>query len=75
METIQAESAKHAKTVLVCERNLPGGSTAVACLKKLVFDFKETMPIVAALGNKHLKEEHWAEIKEVSGTSFPLEEK
>ena len=33
------------------------------------------MPIVAALGNKHLTEEHWDEIKEVSGTSFPLEEK
>lgn len=70
------ESAQHSKTVLVCERNLPPESTAVQRLKRLVFDFKETMPIVVALGNKHLKEVHWAEIKAVSGTeNFPLEAK
>jgi dynein heavy chain len=53
------------KIVMQCERNLPEGSSAVAYLKKLVFDFKEAMPIVEALNNAHLKEEHWSEIKEV----------
>lgn len=41
-----------------------------------MFDFKETMPIVEALGNKNLKVEHWEEIKAVLNIpEFPLEEK
>ena len=63
IDRIREESALHAKIVLQCERNLPPGSSAVAFLKKLVFDFKETVPIVEALGNKNLDEVHWAEIK------------
>jgi dynein heavy chain len=44
-------------------------------LKKLVFDFKETMPIVEALGNKNLKDEHWNEIKVIINTEYELEKK
>jgi hypothetical protein len=36
-------------------------------LKKLVFDFRETMPIVEALGNHNLQEVHWTTIKNVLG--------
>lgn len=36
-------------------------------LKSLVYDFKDTMPVVLALRNKHLKEYHWKEIKEIIG--------
>jgi dynein heavy chain len=77
------QSTHHAKTALVCERNLymevliqrdssvpevqRKESSAVQTLKKLVFDFKETMPIVEALGNPHLQEVHWNEIKETLG--------
>jgi dynein heavy chain len=76
IDRIREESAFHAKIVLQCERNLPPGSSAVAFLKKLVFDFKETVPIVEALGNKNLDEVHWAEIKEILNIrNFPLEEK
>jgi dynein heavy chain len=76
VDDILAQSARHSKIVLMCERNLPKESTAVQYLKKLVFDFKETMPIVEALGNKHLQEVHWQEIKEIlSREDFPLEEK
>ena len=60
---ILEQAILQAKIVLQCERNLPAGSSAVQHLKKLVFEFKETMPIVEALGNKHLQEIHWAEIK------------
>lgn len=64
----------YTKTVIQCERNLPQGSTAVAKLKSLVFDFRETMPIVEALGNKLLKPEHWEEIKTLLGQQdFALE--
>ena len=81
---ILEQSTHHAKTALVCERNLyteviiqkASGvpeiqrkeSSAVQTLKKLVFDFKETMPIVEALGNPYLKEVHWNEIKETLAT-------
>lgn len=60
---ILEQATLQAKIVLQCERNLPQGSSAVQHLKKLVFEFKETMPIVEALGNEHLQEIHWAEIK------------
>ena len=62
--------------MLQCERNLPSGCTAVAKLKKLVFEFKEAMPIVEALGNINLNKEHWDEIKSILNIpDFPLEEK
>lgn len=73
-----SEKADHfTKTVIQCERNIqPEGNSAVAMLKKLVFDFRETMPIVEALGNKNLKPEHWDEIKTILNIpDFPLEER
>jgi dynein heavy chain len=55
---------------------LPEASTAVQYLKNMVFDFKETMPTVEALGNKDLKDWHWTEIKTILNISdFPLQEK
>jgi len=46
-------------------------------LKKLVFDFRETMPIVEALGNKNLKVEHWTDIKNILSlpSEYPREER
>jgi dynein heavy chain, axonemal len=46
-------------------------------LKKLVFDFRETMPIVEALGNKNLKVEHWTDIKTILNlpSEYPMEER
>ena len=37
----------------------------MAKLSKLVRDFKSTMPIVTALGNKKLEDIHWNEINEI----------
>lgn len=77
VQDITAKSELYTKTALQCERNLPAGSTAVARLKQLVFDFRETMPIVEALGNQNLQKEHWFEIKKVIQVpdDFPLEER
>ena len=47
-------------------------------LAKRVRDFKSTMPIVTALGNRKLTEEHWIEIKMVlklEESDFNIEEK
>lgn len=61
-----------------CESRLPG-STAVDKLSSQVRNFKSTMPIVTALGNKKLEVQHWDEIKEVMNMKgeddFALEEK
>ena len=63
------------KTLLNCERNLPF-STALGYLKKICFDFKDTMPIVEALSNKNLEAFHWEQIRYViDNRTFPLEEK
>lgn len=50
----------------------------MAKLSKLVRDFKSTMPIVTALGNRKLQDYHWDEIKQVlnmEDSEFELEEK
>lgn len=65
--------------VTKCESRLPN-SSAVMKLAKLVRDFKSTMPIVTALGNKKLQDIHWAEIKQTlnmdnDNPNFVLEEK
>ena len=77
VEQISATSDKFSKTAIQCERNLDPTSTAVQKLKKLVFDFKETMPIVKALGCEFLQPIHWAEIRDLLKIpeDFALEEK
>jgi dynein heavy chain, axonemal len=39
----------------------------------MVFNFKESMPIVLALGNPKLKDRHWTQIKQTIGTEEELE--
>ena len=77
VEKISATSDKFSKTAIQCERNLDPTSTAVMRLKKLVFDFKETMPIVKALGCEFLQAIHWTEIRDLLKIpeDFALEEK
>jgi len=76
VDEISRIAESYTKTVIQCERNLPANSSAVKELKKLVFDFKETMPIVQALGNKNLTQVHWDEIKSILNIhDFPLEDR
>jgi hypothetical protein len=44
-------------------------------LKQIVYAFKDTMPIVEALGNRNLENVHWDEIKAELKTDFALEER
>jgi len=43
-------------------------------LRDIVYEFKDTMPVVIALRNKHLKEHHWKDIKEKIGQEFELDD-
>ena len=77
VEEITRLSEEYDRKVMTCEARL-AGSSAVARLAKLVRDFKSTMPIVTALGNKKLKPYHWTEIKQtlnMEDSNFKLEEK
>jgi dynein heavy chain len=75
-DTISQEAEKYTKIISRCERGLGSSSTAVQHLKNKVFEFKETMPIVNALGNKHLKAEHWSQIQDdVLKVDFAMENK
>ena len=58
IQSISEQSTSMTKTVLQCERNLPP-SSALQYFKQLVWDFKETMPIVEALDNPHLEDLHF----------------
>ena len=63
-ESISLEAEKYTKIVIRCERGLKKESSAVNRLREKVFEFKKTMPIVIALGNKNLQPYHWKQIKE-----------
>jgi len=76
VDEIAAQSEQYQKSVIQCERNLPPDSSALQFLRKLVTEFKQTMPIVKALGNKYLEQVHWDEIKALLNMSnFELEAK
>ena len=53
VQQISEVSEKYSKTVSKCELTFTDveDASAVRTLKKMVFKFKETMPIVVALGN------------------------
>jgi hypothetical protein len=51
-DQITTQADFYTRIVTKSENYLPRGSSSVQELKDLVFEFKETMPIVIALGNK-----------------------
>lgn len=77
VEEISKEADKYTKIVMQYDNNKTlDGSSAFNSLKQLVLEFRETMPIVQALGNRNLMEEHWTEIKALLNMQeFPLEER
>ena len=38
---------------------------AVSRLKKIVWEFRDTMPVVEALGNELIEKTHWIKIKDI----------
>ena len=57
-----------------CQNFLGSESPVVQELKNLVLEFKETMPVVVALGNKRLQKVHWEDIKAILNVEDPLED-
>lgn len=72
-DEISRESEKYSKIVVICSQLQD--STAVERLAEKVRQFKDTMPIVLALGNSKLQPRHWTQIKEIMKTELELEKK
>ena len=70
---IKREAEHYTKVVMRCVKNMPQNKV-LEKLKALVFDFKDTMPVVVALRNKDLKEYHWEEIKRIIGKPFVIDD-
>ena len=57
------------KIVARCSKNMPS-NPVLEELKSLIYEFKETMPVVVALRNKDLQELHWKEMVKIIGRNF-----
>jgi dynein heavy chain len=75
---IKTEAERYFKNVNKCEKAMEP-NPVVEKLKQNVLTFKEAMPVVVALRNDKLKENHWAEIQslinkpiEVDDVNFTL---
>jgi len=61
-KVLEEKANLYAKNVNRCDKNLPD-SQVIKDLKRVVYDFRDTMPIVTALRSEYLKTDHWDEIK------------
>lgn len=65
-EEIKQKAEYYTKIMNRCDKRLPPNAVLNE-LKKLVIEFKNAMPVVLALRNKHLQPYHWVEIKRIIG--------
>ena len=69
---ISMKAEAYGKILYRCEKNLPENSV-VQDLRKSVFKFRDSMPIVTALRSQYLSAEHWEEIKQLVQVDFDIE--
>lgn len=70
---IKEEIDGYVKIIARCTKNLPA-NPVLEELRSLVFEFRDTMPVVMALRNKNLRPHHWVEIKECIGKPFDIDD-
>lgn len=56
-----------------CVKNMPP-NPVLEKVKTLVYEFKDTIPVVTALRNPALTQAHWRQIKEMIGYDFDISE-
>lgn len=54
-----------------CEKNLQDNKV-LHYLKRMVWEFKDTIPVVVALRSQYLHAEHWSEIKQLVKADFDV---
>lgn len=70
---IKNEAEKYFKNANKCEKSMDP-NPVVEKLKTNVLTFKEAMPVVTALRNDKLKENHWAEIQALINKPLNVDE-
>lgn len=68
-----ATTEQYVRTVTRCEKNLPENKV-ISYLKKIVWEFKDSIPVVVALRSPYLLADHWTEIKAVVKGEFKLDD-
>ena len=72
-EELQATTENYVKAVIKCEKGLPENKV-INFLKKLVWEFKNTIPVVISLRSTFLGTDHWTEIKKLVKGEFKLDD-
>jgi dynein heavy chain len=74
-DEIKAKAEHYSRVVSKCQRGLPP-NPVVERLRDTVSSFKDTMPVVIALKNPKLKEDHWSDIRTLIGRpTFEVDDK
>lgn len=57
----------------MAERTIPE-SSVTPIFKKLVWLYKDAMPVIVALRSEYLQEEHWREVKALLKSDFSIDD-
>jgi hypothetical protein len=74
VDQIQSLCDKYARHVSKCKKKIPITNEILLKLEQKVKEFSTTMPVVVALRNKQLKENHLQNIKDIIGVDFDLQQ-
>jgi len=61
----------YSKVVMKCSKNMPPNAVMDE-LRVLVFEYRDTLPVVMAMRNSKLKESYWGELKALIGKPFEI---
>ncbi len=64
---------KYARNVNKCKKNLPDNQV-INVLMKMVWEYKDTMPVVTAMRSDKLLEDHWIDIKTILKNDFDIKD-
>jgi dynein heavy chain len=70
-ESIKKKAEFYTKIIQRCIKNL-APNPVIDILKKKVYEFKDTMPVVIGLRNPAIRPHHFEEIKKVIGRDFVI---
>jgi len=70
VDEIQSLCDKYARHISKCKKKIPAQNEILMALEDKVKEFSSTMPVVVALRNDKLKENHLQQIKDIIGVNF-----
>lgn len=64
---------RFAKDIMVAERSVPE-SSVTPIFKKMVWLYRDAMPVIVALRSEYLENEHWQEVKSLLKSDFSIDD-